>query len=88
MLVAIPPVEQLSKPSARKNYQEVLQRFCVAERIPFIDLLAKFGALNRHELYLDWDPHFTPRGHEVVADILYEETKALLATLPLTIPIR
>ena len=81
VLAAIPPVEQLSRPSTRKNYQDVLRRFCEAEAIPFIDLLVEFGAVDRRGLYLDWDPHFTARGHEVVAGILYEETKALLGTV-------
>jgi hypothetical protein len=26
-------------------------------------------------LYWTWDPHFTPAGHRVVAEILYTETK-------------
>lgn len=85
VLAAIPPVEQLSRPSTRKNYQDVLRRFCETETIPFIDLLVTFGALNQQGLYWDWDPHFTPRGHEVLADILYRETKAMLATFPRTI---
>ena len=32
-----------------------------------------------HEIYQEGDPHWTARGHQVVAEILYEQTKDLLA---------
>lgn len=78
VLAAIPPFEQLSRPSTRANYQEILRRFCDTEGIPFIDLLAGLMAEDQGSLYWDWDPHFTPRGHQRVAEILVRESQTLL----------
>ena len=80
VLAAIPPVEQFTRPSTRVHYQDVLRRLCDREGIPFIDLLAKLEGIDHQGAYWDWDPHFTPRGHELVADILFEETRTLLLT--------
>ena len=66
-------------PSTRANYQEVLRRFCEREGIRFIDLLNSLSAHDVREIYLDGDPHWNAKGHEVVAEILYEQTKDLLA---------
>jgi hypothetical protein len=48
--------------------------------IPFIDLLEHMPRAGIQQLFWDWDPHLTPQGHRVVADILYRETRSLLAS--------
>jgi lysophospholipase L1-like esterase len=79
VLAAIPPVEQLSRPSTRANYQDLLRRFCETEAIPFVDLLAELESGEHQGLYWDWDPHFTPRGHARVAEILFQQSRSLPA---------
>ena len=80
MVVAAIPLERQSKdPSTRKNYQDIVRRFCEREAIRFVDLLDGLSGRDVREIYLDGDPHWTARGHEAVAEILYEETKDLLA---------
>jgi len=75
VLVAIPAALQLSVPSTARNYQDVLRAFARSQEMPFIDLLPGLRASGRTDLYWTWDPHFTPAGHRVVAEILYTETK-------------
>jgi lysophospholipase L1-like esterase len=82
VLAAIPPSGQMSHLSTRSNYQEVLRVFCAKEKIPFIDVMNGFRTFREDAIYWQWDPHFTPRGHQVVAEILYDETRTILASLP------
>ena len=74
VLAAIPPADQAFARGSQEHYQDVLRSFCERERIPFINLIDRLGAPDARTLYLDWDPHFTPRGHRAVADALYEAT--------------
>jgi hypothetical protein len=78
VVAAIPLARQLANPSTRKNYQDVLRSFCESEGVPFVDLLRWLQPLDVHEIYLEGDPHWTARGHEAVAQILFEQTKDLL----------
>jgi GDSL-like Lipase/Acylhydrolase family len=80
VLAAIPLARQSKDPSTRKNYQDVLRGFCETEGIRFIDLLNGLEPLDSREIYLEGDPHWTPKGHQAVAGILYEQTKDLLAS--------
>lgn len=79
VLVAIPLARQAADPSTRKNYQDILRRFCEQERIAFIDLLDPLSLFDVDEVYVKGDVHWTVRGHEAVAEVLYERTKELLA---------
>ena len=79
VLVAIPLARQSANPSTRKNYQDILRRFCEQEGIRFIDLLDSLSRYDVHDIYIEDNPHWTIRGHEVVAEVLYEQTKDLLA---------
>jgi len=78
VLVAIPPAEQVQTGATRAHYQDILRRFAETARVPFIDLLERFEATDHRGLYWDWDPHFTPRGHALVADLLFDATAAML----------
>jgi hypothetical protein len=78
VLAAIPPSAQLSDPSTRRHYQDRLRRFAETEHITFVDLFDGIRDANRAgAVYWTWDPHFTPRGHQV---ILYEHTRGLLSS--------
>jgi hypothetical protein len=79
VVAAIPLARQSASPSTRVNYQEVLRRFCEREGVRFIDLLNSLSARDVHEIYVEGDPHWTAKGHQAVAEILYEQTKDLLA---------
>jgi lysophospholipase L1-like esterase len=74
VLAAIPPSEQLRDAATRPRYQDKLRDFAAAEHIQFVDLLSLFERGDHSDLYWTWDPHFTPRGHDVVADLLIKET--------------
>jgi hypothetical protein len=85
VIAAIPLARQSKDPSTRKNYQDVLRRFCEKEGVRFVDLLDWLGRLDAREIYLEGDPHWTPKGHEAVAEILSEQTKDLLeSAAPIT----
>jgi len=84
VIAAIPLARQSKDPSTRKNYQDVLRRFCEQEGVRFVDLLNWLGPLDTREIYLEGDPHWTPRGHQAVAEILYEQTKDLLESSSIT----
>ena len=79
VVAAIPLASQSANPSTRANYQDILRRFCEREGVRFVDLLDTLGARDVREMYLEGDPHWTAKGHEAVAEILYERTKDLLA---------
>jgi lysophospholipase L1-like esterase len=79
VLAAIPPAEQVFARSSQENYQNVLRAFSEREGIRFVNLIDRLETTDPHSLYWDWDPHFTPLGHRVVADVLYEETAQLIS---------
>ncbi len=79
VVAAIPVARQAANPSTRSNYQDIIRRFCEREGVRFVDLLGSLSAHDVREIYLEGDPHWTAKGHEVVAEILYEQTKDLLA---------
>jgi len=78
LIVAIPPSTQLAAPETRRHYQDVLRRFCDREGVRFVDLLDTLGERDVRDIYIEHDPHWTAKGHEAVAEILYERTKDLL----------
>ncbi len=79
VIAAVPPARQFATPDTRRHYQDVLRRFCEREGVRFVDLLDTLGGRDVREIYLEGDPHWTAKGHEAVAEILYERTKDLLA---------
>lgn len=79
VVAAIPLARQSANPSTRANYQDVIRRFCEREGVRFVDVLDSLSARDVHEIYLEGNPHWTAKGHEAVAEILYEQTKDLLA---------
>ena len=78
LIVAIPPSTQLAAPETRRHYQDVLRRFSEREGVRFVDLLDTLGERDVRAIYIEHDPHWTAKGHEAVAEILYERTKDLL----------
>jgi hypothetical protein len=77
VLAAIPPAEQVLSHASQEYYQRVLGEFAGREGIPLVNLIAPLSSADAPSFYWDWDPHFTPRGHRVVADALYAETAHL-----------
>ena len=51
---------------------DFVKAFAAKEGIPVIDLWPAFLAANDQKLFYDWDGHFTPAGHRVVANALWE----------------
>jgi len=78
VLVAIPPAEQVLAHGSQEYYQQVLREFSRSEGIRFVNLIERFTPAAAPSSYWDWDPHFTPRGHRVVAEALYADTADLL----------
>jgi lysophospholipase L1-like esterase len=77
VLAAIPPAEQVYGGGSQQHYQDVLRDFARRENIRFVNLIDALTSLDAHAFYWDWDPHFTPRGHRVVAEALYAATAEL-----------
>lgn len=46
---------------------EFLEEFARANEIPFINTYEAFRAARQERLFHDWDGHFTPAGHRVIA---------------------
>lgn len=78
LVAAIPPAQQYSAPGTRRNYQDVLRRFCHRRGIRFVDLFDRIGRSGPRGAYFDDDPHWTPAGHRVAAEALFEATRGLL----------
>jgi len=78
VLAAIPTVDQVIGRRPQTHYQVVLRGFAAAEGIRFVNLIDGFLARGARELYLRDDPHFTPLGHRVTAELLFDATKDLL----------
>ena len=77
VLAAIPPAEQVYAHGSQQDYQDVLRAFAEREGIQFVNLIDRLAAPDARMFYWDWDPHFTPLGHRVVANALYDETERL-----------
>jgi lysophospholipase L1-like esterase len=77
VLAAIPTAAQVFSRGSQEYYQKVLREFAAQQGIQFVNLIDRLSSLDAHTLYWDWDPHFTPGGHRVVAEALYAETAAL-----------
>ncbi|MBI3088395.1 MAG: SGNH/GDSL hydrolase family protein [Candidatus Omnitrophica bacterium] len=62
---------------------ELLEAFARAHGIPFLNTYAAFVGAREQQLFYDWDGHFTPAGHRVVADYLQHDpaTQAFLRRL-------
>jgi lysophospholipase L1-like esterase len=78
VLAAIPASEQILEHSTRQYYQDVLQTFAADEHIRFVNLIDGLSAGDPRSLYFEIDPHFTPKGHQVTAELLYAATKDML----------
>jgi len=78
VLAAIPPREQILDKVPQTYYQDILRDFCERDGITFVNLFEGLVSHGLQGLYLDGDPHFTPLGHQVVAELLYDATKGLL----------
>lgn len=50
--------------------QQVLAEFAAEKRMDYLDLLPTLRNAGVHPLFFDYDMHFTPKGHEVVARAL------------------
>ena len=77
VVAAIPPAEQVFAHSSQEHYQDILRAFAEREGIQFVNLIDRLSSPDAHILFWDWDPHFTPLGHRVVAEALYDETERL-----------
>jgi lysophospholipase L1-like esterase len=77
ILAAIPPAEQVFAHSSQEHYQDILRAFAEREGIQFVNLADRLTSPDAHILFWNWDPHFTPLGHRVVAEALYDETERL-----------
>lgn len=62
---------------------ELLEEFARANDLPFLNTYPAFLAARDHPLFFDWDGHFTPAGHRVVARYLTHDpaARAFLARL-------
>ena len=49
-----------------------LEKFAERTKTPFINLYDDLRLSEKHPLYYPFDGHFTPNGHEVVADSMYK----------------
>jgi len=73
-VAVIPTKEQFNYPKEnyyRKNYQEKLRAFCISNKIEFLDPFNIFLQKGIDNIYLAWDPHFSPDGHKTYAEFLY-----------------
>jgi len=50
--------------------QELITRILIENQIPYLDLLPEFKKMNGLDIYFKDDPHMTPKGHSIVAEIL------------------
>ena len=78
VLAAIPPAEQSFDRAPQTHYQDILRAFAAQEGLMFVNLYDGFVAHDPHPLYWTWDPHLTPAGHRVAAELLYDSTRELL----------
>ena len=78
LVAAIPSAQQFAAPETRRNYQEVLRRFCERRGVGFVDLFDPIDRSGPGRVYFEDDPHWTPAGHRVAAEALFEATRGLL----------
>ncbi len=63
--------------------QQDLHQFATSQQIAYLDLLPAFkGASDPKSLFFDFDGHFTPAGHQLMADTLFTFLPPYFASLP------
>ncbi len=78
LVAAIPAFVQFRQDESRRHYQDVLRQFCERREIPFVDLYDALERSGPGSAYFGDDPHWTPAGHRVAAQALFEATRTLL----------
>ncbi len=58
---------------------DFLADFAKAHDLPFINVAPAFSAARQEPLFYDWDGHFTPAGHRIVAEALQRDPAFLRA---------
>jgi hypothetical protein len=64
------PVIFHDQPYVEGKAQAELSAMCERHGIPVLDLLPAFRSRGTEDCYLVWDPHMTPKGHQLVADTM------------------
>lgn len=68
--------------------ETVMREFCAAEGIPFLTLtpMLKARTAAGEQTYFCYDQHWTPAGHQAVADFLAEQLPALMGAAAMATP--
>ena len=71
------PSPQKTKSILYKNLnaeEDVIREFCNKEEIEFVSLTKRLRSAiqNGRQAYYTYDQHWTPIGHQVVAEVLYD----------------
>lgn len=70
VLMVIPPIERLLGQTTLDEPYEILDAFGKAHDVPVLNLLPSFQAQQAEQVYFKYDRHWTPRGHQVAAEVL------------------
>jgi lysophospholipase L1-like esterase len=87
MLLALVPGQAQLTPGFRQEnpvfdaFQRRVAAWATKEAVPCFDALPHLHRVGAEAVFLTWDGHFSPKGHDHYAGFLYDETRALMASL-------
>ncbi len=77
VFVIVPDSSQFKAPESRTRFQDKILERCEVEKLLCIDLYGPIQQAGPENVYLKWDAHFSPRGHQFVAELLWNRTRML-----------
>jgi len=74
----VPVKEQFKELRGFYIFQNRVKKWCDTHGIINIDPYSYFDKIGRDSLYFSWDPHFSPRGHEVYAEFICHQIDTMI----------
>jgi len=79
VVAIIPAKEQFKELEGPSVFHDRIDAWCRSQEIPCLDPRSHFKSAGADDLYLSWDPHFSPHGHAVYAEYLAPHLAAAAA---------
>ena len=79
VVIMIPDASQLHEPE-KQHINRFVEHVCIKNDIPFIDATPLFEIEeDPNSLFLfPFDPHTSPKGHRIIAELLEDKISAML----------
>lgn len=80
VVAVLPSKEQLAELRGFSAFQDRVRAWCEGQNLPFLDPRDYFASVGADRLYISWDCHLSPAGHEAYAQFLEQQLASLLVS--------